>query len=86
MQTGRFNSEQLRYAAFKQRLSGRAIARIAGMSYSTACNILRGSQEPSATNLYRMCRVLGLPMELCFVDDRETPGGVAESGNAQNGK
>jgi transcriptional regulator with XRE-family HTH domain len=82
----KLNYEQLRYAAFRQRLSGREIARISGMSPATVCNILRGSQEPSATNLYRMCRVLGLPMELCFVDDRETPGSVAESGNAQNGK
>jgi len=69
----KYNSEQLRYAAFKQRLSGRAIAEAAGVPHATVCNILRGKHEPSARNLYQICRVLGLPMEICFTDGPETP-------------
>jgi transcriptional regulator with XRE-family HTH domain len=62
-----FNAQKLRYEALKQRYSGREIARKAGMSPATVCNILRGTQLPSATNLYKICRVLNVPVEFCFL-------------------
>lgn len=62
----KLNHEQLRYAAFRKRLSGREIARISGMSPATVCNILRGKQEPTATKLAKICSVLQIPMETCF--------------------
>lgn len=77
----KLNHEQLRYAAFRKRLSGREIARISGMSPATVCNILRGKQEPTATKLAKICSVLQIPMEMCFTTKSEGTNNANRSEN-----
>jgi transcriptional regulator with XRE-family HTH domain len=81
----KFNPEQLRYAAFKTRLTSRQIAILAGISHSTVSKALRGLHEPIASNLARMCRTLNVPMELCFTPDERYPIAVLDE-NDQGGR
>lgn len=53
------------------RWNGHAIAKKAGISFTTVYNVLNGKQEPSATNLKAICDTIGLSVEEVFITEAE---------------
>jgi|GEM_PF-5469619 len=64
------NFKKIQKHAKENRWSGLAIAREAGISASAVSQLFKGKVEPSAVNLYKVCDVIGLPIQEVFTTRR----------------
>lgn len=62
------NFEKLRERATAEKWSDRALAKHTGISHDAVNRILKGQNDPQATNLKKICDAIGLPIQDAFVD------------------
>lgn len=71
MTTQKLDFQKIAKHAEANRWNGHAIAKKAGISFTTVYNVLNGKQEPSATNLKAICDTIGLSIEDVFISTEE---------------
>lgn len=59
--------QKLRSFAKRERWSARQIAMATGISSNTVGNIFKGTTEPRASSLKRICDLIGLPIDQAFL-------------------
>ncbi len=62
------NTEKLRQQATDEKWSDRAIAQNTGLSHEAVGKILNGKVNPKATNLKKICDVIGVPIGDAFIE------------------
>ena len=69
--TGKVDSKRIKQAAKEKGFTGNRLAREANVSGATVHFIFGGTVDPKASNLKRICDVLGLPIEDAFVSTKK---------------
>jgi transcriptional regulator with XRE-family HTH domain len=68
--TGKVNSKKLKATAKERGYTANRVARESGVSGATVHFIFGGTVDPKASNLKRICDVLGLPIEEAFIQHK----------------